>query len=101
MSGGAASFPPLPSSADAAFLTSAANSSEAPAVCLGADGYLEAKRFTTMSPKRRRDVRRRRRSDETLVTLREKLEDLPERSAERQRRLQGCADLHGVSVATV
>ena len=46
-------------------------------------------------------MRRRRPSDETLVTLRGKLEDLPERSAERQHLLQGCADLHGVSVATV
>ncbi len=44
---------------------------------------------------------RRRPSDETLVTLRGKLEDLPARSAERQHLLQGCADLHGVSVATV
>lgn len=46
-------------------------------------------------------MRRRRPSDETLVTLRGKLEDLAPRSAERQRLLQGCADLHGVSVATV
>ena len=33
--------------------------------------------------------------------LRGKLEDLPARSPERQHLLQGCADLHGVSVATV
>jgi hypothetical protein len=46
-------------------------------------------------------MRRRRPSDETLVTLREKLEDLAPRSTERQHLLQGCADLHGVSVATV
>ncbi len=46
-------------------------------------------------------MRRRRSSDETLVTLRGKLEDLPARSVDRQRLLQGCADLHGVSVATV
>ena len=46
-------------------------------------------------------MRRRRPADETLVTLRGRLEDLPARSAERQRLLQGCADLHGVSIATV
>ncbi len=46
-------------------------------------------------------MRRRRPSDETLVTLRGKLEDLPARSPERERLLQGCADLHNVSVATV
>lgn len=46
-------------------------------------------------------MRRRRPSDETLVTLRAKLEDLPARSAERQHLLQGCADLHSVSVATI
>ncbi len=46
-------------------------------------------------------MRRQRPSDETLVTLREKLEGLPDRSADRQHLLQGCADLHGVSVATV
>lgn len=40
-------------------------------------------------------MRRQRPSDETLVTLRGKLEDLPIRSAERQHLLQGCADLHG------
>ena len=45
-------------------------------------------------------MRRRRPSDETLVMLRGKLEDLPVRSAERQHVLQECADLHGVSVAT-
>jgi hypothetical protein len=46
-------------------------------------------------------MRRRRPSDETLVTLRAKLEDLPARSAERQHLLRGCADLHSVSVATI
>jgi hypothetical protein len=46
-------------------------------------------------------MRRRRPSDETLVTLRGKLEDLPQRSADRLHLLRGCADLHGVSVATV
>ena len=46
-------------------------------------------------------MRRRRPSDETLVTLRRRLADLPARSPERQRLLQGCADLHGVSIATV
>ena len=46
-------------------------------------------------------MRRRRPSDETLVTLRGKLEDLPLRSPERLRLLQDCAELHNVSVATV
>ena len=46
-------------------------------------------------------MRRRRPSDETLVTLRGKLEELAPRSVERQHLLQDCADLHGVSVATV
>lgn len=46
-------------------------------------------------------MRRRRPSDETLVTLRGKLEDLAPRSADRQHLLQECAGLHGVSVATV
>jgi hypothetical protein len=46
-------------------------------------------------------MRRRRPSDETLVTLRARLEGLPARSAERQHLLQGCADLHSVSVATI
>ncbi len=46
-------------------------------------------------------MRRRRPSDETLVTLRGKLEDLATRSVARQHLLQGCADLHGVSVATI
>jgi len=46
-------------------------------------------------------VHRKRPSDETLVALRGRLEDLPARSAERGALIQGCADLHGVSVATV
>jgi hypothetical protein len=46
-------------------------------------------------------MRRRRPSDETLVTLRGNLEDLAPRSAERLHLLRGCADLHDVSVATV
>lgn len=46
-------------------------------------------------------MRRRRPSDETLVALRGRLEDLPARSAERGALVQACADLHGVSVATV
>jgi hypothetical protein len=46
-------------------------------------------------------MRRWRLSDETLVTLRGKLEDLAPRLTERERLLRGCADLHGVSVATV
>ena len=46
-------------------------------------------------------MRRKRPSDETLVALRGKLEDLPARSTERGALVQGCADLHGVSVATL
>ena len=46
-------------------------------------------------------MRRHRPSDETLVTLRGRLEDLPARAPERQRLLLCCADLHGVSIATV
>ena len=46
-------------------------------------------------------MRRRRPSDETLVTLRGRLEGLPARSPERQRLMLGCADLHGVSIATI
>jgi hypothetical protein len=46
-------------------------------------------------------MRRRRPSDETLVTLRGRLEDLPARSPERERLILGCADLHGVSIATI
>src|SRR5208283_903926 len=59
------------------------------------------RRFTTTSRKPACDMRRRRPSDETLVTLRGKLEDLPLRSPERLRLLQDCAELHNVSVATV
>ncbi len=46
-------------------------------------------------------MRRRRPSDETLVRLRGRLADLPARSPERQRLILGCADLHGVSIATI
>jgi hypothetical protein len=46
-------------------------------------------------------MRRRRPSDETLVTLRERLADLPARSPERRHLILGCADLHGVSTATI
>jgi hypothetical protein len=46
-------------------------------------------------------MRRRRPSDETLVTLRGRLADLPARSPERRHLILGCADLHGVSVATI
>ena len=46
-------------------------------------------------------MHRKRPSDETLVALRGRLEDLPARSAERGMLIQGCADLHGVSAATV
>jgi len=44
---------------------------------------------------------RRRPSDEALVTPRGKLEGLPVRSPERQRLMLGCADMHGISIATV
>lgn len=43
-------------------------------------------------------MQRRRPSDETLVALRGKLEDLPARSSERQHLMHGCAELHGVSM---
>ncbi len=46
-------------------------------------------------------MRRKRPSDETLVALRGRLEDLPARSTVRGALIQGCADLHGVSAATV
>ena len=46
-------------------------------------------------------MRRRRPPDEILVTLRGRLEGLPARSPERQRLILGCADLHGVSIATI
>ena len=46
-------------------------------------------------------MRRKRPSDETLVALRTRLEQLPERSAERMALVQSCADLHGVSIDTI
>jgi hypothetical protein len=46
-------------------------------------------------------MRRKRPSDETLVALRTRLEQLPERSAERLALVQSCADLHGVSIDTI
>ena len=46
-------------------------------------------------------MRRRRPPDEILVTLRGRLGGLPARSPERQRLILGCADLHGVSIATI
>jgi hypothetical protein len=46
-------------------------------------------------------MRRRRPSNETLVTLRVKLEGLPLRSPERHHLLHSCADIHGVSIATI
>jgi len=46
-------------------------------------------------------VQRKRPSDESLVALRNRLEPLPERSAERQALVQSCADLHGVSPDTI
>ena len=46
-------------------------------------------------------MRRKRPSDETLVALRQRLEPLPLRSAERRHLVENCADLHGISVDTV
>ena len=46
-------------------------------------------------------MRRRRPSDEALVTLRGRLEGLPARSPERRHLILGCADLHDVSIATI
>lgn len=46
-------------------------------------------------------MQRRRPSNETLVMLRVKLEGLPARSAERHHLLHSCADIHGVSIATI
>ena len=46
-------------------------------------------------------MRRKRPSDETLVALRQRLETLPLRSAERRHLVESCADLHGVSADTV
>src|ERR1700759_98224 len=46
-------------------------------------------------------MRRKRPSDETLVALRGRLEDLPARSPDRRALIEGCADLHGVSADTV
>jgi hypothetical protein len=46
-------------------------------------------------------MRRKRPSDETLVVLRARLEELPPRSPDRLSLVQGCADLHGVSIDTI
>jgi hypothetical protein len=46
-------------------------------------------------------MRRKRPSDETLVLLRRKLEELPPRSEERRHLIVDCADLHGVSDDTI
>ena len=46
-------------------------------------------------------MRRKRPSDETLVALRGRLEELPARAAERQQLVKNCADLHGVSIDTL
>jgi hypothetical protein len=46
-------------------------------------------------------MRRKRPSDETLVVLRARLEELPARSPDRLSLVQGCADLHGVSIDTI
>src|SRR5208283_2033607 len=46
-------------------------------------------------------MRRKRPSDETLVVLRARLEELPARSPDRLSMVQGCADLHGVSIDTI
>jgi hypothetical protein len=46
-------------------------------------------------------MRRKRPSDETLVALRGRLEELPARSPDRRALVESCADLHGVSADTV
>src|SRR5689334_17795745 len=46
-------------------------------------------------------MQRRRPPEEILVALRGRLEGLPARSPERRRLILGCADLHGVSIATI
>src|SRR5690349_15909686 len=51
--------------------------------------------------RRRLEMRRKRPSDETLVLLRRKLEELPPRSEERRHLIVDCADLHGVSDDTI
>lgn len=44
---------------------------------------------------------RKRPSDEVLVALRQRIENLPPRSPERRLFLESCANLHGISVATL
>jgi hypothetical protein len=44
---------------------------------------------------------RKRPSDEVLVALRQKVENLSPRSPERRHLIENCAHLHGVSVATL
>ncbi len=46
-------------------------------------------------------MRRKRPSDETLVVLRARLEELPARWPDRLSLVQGCADFHGVSIDTI
>jgi hypothetical protein len=46
-------------------------------------------------------MRRKRASDETLVLLRRRLEELPHRSEERRHQIVDCANLHGVSADTI
>lgn len=46
-------------------------------------------------------MRRKRPSDETLVLLRRRLEELPSRSEERRRLIVDCARLHDVSTDTI
>lgn len=46
-------------------------------------------------------MRRKRPSDETVVMLRRRLEELPPRSVDRRNLVQDCAALHGISTDTV
>src|ERR1019366_9284345 len=46
-------------------------------------------------------MQRKRPSDEVLVALRQRVENLPPRSPERRSLIEGCADLHGISIATL
>jgi hypothetical protein len=46
-------------------------------------------------------MRRKRPSDETVVILRRRLEELPPRSGDRRNLIQDCAALHGISTDTV
>jgi hypothetical protein len=46
-------------------------------------------------------MKRKRPSDETLVLLRRRIEELPPRSEERRRLIEDCANLHDVSTDTI